>query len=112
MDRNSNSRSHRDTADNDNNLHYSHTIDNNSLQNQTVKDTAIPTLKSFYERILIMDDDTDITLTFKSSLEEYYHGKRFEVYTYNNPLAALSEFKPHFYDLLITLPFALFSCIN
>ena len=24
------------------------------------------------------------------------------VYAYNNPLVALSEFKPHFYDLLIT----------
>jgi DNA-binding response OmpR family regulator len=33
----------------------------------------------------------------------YYHDdKRFEVYIYNNPLVALSEFKPHFYDLLLT----------
>jgi DNA-binding response OmpR family regulator len=56
-----------------------------------------------YKRILIVEDDTDITLTFKSALEEYYHDdKRFEVYTYNNPLVALSEFKPHFYDLLLT----------
>jgi CheY-like chemotaxis protein len=37
------------------------------------------------------------------TLEGYYHDdKRFEVYTYNNPLVALSEFKPHFYDLLLT----------
>jgi DNA-binding response OmpR family regulator len=50
-----------------------------------------------------VDDDADIALTFKSALEEYYHDdKRFEVYTYNNPLVALSEFKPHFYDLLLT----------
>jgi CheY-like chemotaxis protein len=56
-----------------------------------------------YKRILIVDDDPDITLTFKSALEGYYHDdKRFEVYTYNNPLVALSEFKPHFYDLLLT----------
>jgi DNA-binding response OmpR family regulator len=27
---------------------------------------------------------------------------RFEVYTYNNPAVALSEFKPQFYDLLLT----------
>jgi two-component SAPR family response regulator len=27
---------------------------------------------------------------------------KFEVYTYNNPLEALSEFKPNFYDLLLT----------
>ncbi len=56
-----------------------------------------------YKRILIVDDNTDITLTFRSALEGYYDdGKRFEVYTYNNPLVALSEFKPHFYDLLLT----------
>jgi DNA-binding response OmpR family regulator len=30
------------------------------------------------------------------------HNKRIEVYTYNNPLTALSEFKPNFYDLLLT----------
>ena len=27
--------------------------------------------------------------------------KRIEVYTSNNPVLALSEFKPHFYDLLL-----------
>jgi DNA-binding response OmpR family regulator len=31
-----------------------------------------------------------------------YDKRRFEVYTYNNPRAALSEFKPNFYDLLLT----------
>ena len=61
------------------------------------------TAPAAYKRILVVDDDADITLTFKSALEEYYHDdKRFEVYTYNNPLVALSEFKPHFYDLLLT----------
>jgi FixJ family two-component response regulator len=36
-------------------------------------------------------------------LEECHCGskKRFEAYTYNNALEALSDFKPHFYDLLI-----------
>jgi CheY-like chemotaxis protein len=27
---------------------------------------------------------------------------RFEVYTYNNPAVALSQFKPNFYDLMLT----------
>jgi two-component SAPR family response regulator len=27
---------------------------------------------------------------------------RFEVYSYNNPLEVLSEFKPNFYDLMLT----------
>ncbi len=42
-------------------------------------------------------------------LEEYsddsnhnYNKKRFEVYTYNNPLEAVREFKPNFYDMLLT----------
>jgi len=34
-------------------------------------------------------------------LEEHNYDRRFEVYTYNNPLEAL-EFKPNLYDLLLT----------
>jgi Zn-finger nucleic acid-binding protein len=57
----------------------------------------------FVKRILIVDDDPDITFTFKVELDGYYYDKRrFKVYTYNNPLLALSEFKLHFYDLLLT----------
>jgi CheY-like chemotaxis protein len=47
---------------------------------------------------LIVDDDPDITLTFKIGLED---DKSFEVYTYTDPLEALSSFRPHFYDLLL-----------
>ena len=73
---------------------------NNPKQATSELDLTAPTV---YKRILIVDDDPDITLTFKSALEGYSHDdKRFEVYTYNNPLVALSEFKPHFYDLLLT----------
>ena len=55
------------------------------LQNHESNTTDIKTTKEpLYKRILVVDDDADITLTFKSALEEYYHdGKRFEVYTYN-----------------------------
>ena len=37
-------------------------------------------------------------------LDGYYYNdkKRFEVYTYNDPLLVLKEFKPLFYDLLLT----------
>jgi DNA-binding response OmpR family regulator len=55
---------------------------------------------------LIIDDDPDITLTFKEGIENSNANedinKRIEVYTYNNPLTALSEFKANFYDLLLT----------
>jgi DNA-binding response OmpR family regulator len=54
-------------------------------------------------RILIVDDDPDITSLFTIGLED----SGFEVHAYNDPLEALAKFKPHFYDLLlsdITMP--------
>src|SRR5262245_17959023 len=58
----------------------------------------------FIKRILLVDDDPDVTLTFKAGLEGHYHNdkRRFEVYTYNDPLLVAKEFKPHFYDVLLT----------
>jgi len=53
------------------------------------------------KRILIVDDDPDITYTFKEGIEYGSSSTRIEVYTYNDPLVALSEFKPHYYNLLL-----------
>ena len=62
-------------------------------------------LSPFPKRILIVDNDTDITFTFKKGLEAENNNENnkifFKVYTYNNPLEALSKFKPNFYDLLL-----------
>ncbi len=62
-------------------------------------------LSPFTKRILVVDDDKDIIFTFKKGLEaenEYSSGKIFfQVYAYDDPLLALSEFKPNFYDLLL-----------
>jgi CheY-like chemotaxis protein len=59
----------------------------------------------FWKRILIVDDEADITTTFKAGIEDCNNyndsDKRIEVHTSNNPAAALSEFKPNFYDLLL-----------
>ncbi len=59
----------------------------------------------FWKRILIIDDNADITLTFKAGIEDsngYDDAEeRIEVYTSNDPVVALSEFKPNFYDLLL-----------
>jgi CheY-like chemotaxis protein len=56
----------------------------------------------FWKRILIVDDDKDITLTFKAGIEDSNDSnRRIEVHTSNNPVTALSEFKPNFYDLLL-----------
>jgi CheY-like chemotaxis protein len=87
--------------------------DSNYIQNQGSRlDTIIetetkeqPQPKSpLIKRILVVDDDPDITLTFKAGLDGHYYNdkKRFEVYAYNDPLLVLKEFKLHYYDLLLT----------
>jgi CheY-like chemotaxis protein len=59
----------------------------------------------FWKRVLIIDDDADVTITFKEVIEESNNNidvnKRIEVYTSNDPIVALSDFKPNFYDLLL-----------
>jgi hypothetical protein len=50
--------------------------------------TIIETKDPFLKRILIVDDEPDVTLTFDVGLEGYYYyqdneRRRFEVYTYN-----------------------------
>ncbi|MGC2574419.1 MAG: response regulator [Candidatus Nitrosopolaris sp.] len=59
----------------------------------------------FWKRILIVDDEVDVTTTFKAGIEDsndYTNSdKRIEVFTSNNPMAVLSEFKLNFYDLLL-----------
>lgn len=49
------------------------------------------------KKILIVDDEPDVTLTYKIGLEK----EGIEVYTYNDPMKALSDFRPNFYDLLL-----------
>jgi two-component system, OmpR family, response regulator ChvI len=49
-------------------------------------------------RILIVDDEVDITLSFSLALED---SGSFEVDTYNDPLVALSNYRPNSYDLLL-----------
>jgi CheY-like chemotaxis protein len=59
----------------------------------------------FWKRMLIVDDEEDVTITFKAGIENNNNNtdanKRIEVYTSNNPLNALAEFRPNFYDLLL-----------
>jgi DNA-binding response OmpR family regulator len=60
----------------------------------------------FWKKILIIDDEPDITVTFKLGIESSNNShnndsKKIKVYPYNDPLVALSEFKPDFYDLLL-----------
>jgi CheY-like chemotaxis protein len=73
----------------------------NNLQYQkpdtaTVKEKQKEAKAPFLKRILIVDDEPDVTLTFKVGKK-----RRFEVHSYNSPLETLSEFKPNFYDLML-----------
>jgi DNA-binding response OmpR family regulator len=53
--------------------------------------------KAFSKTILLIDDDPDVTTVFGLGLQD----EGFDVYTYNDPLEALSQFRPNFYDLLL-----------
>jgi DNA-binding NtrC family response regulator len=50
------------------------------------------------KRILLVDDDSDILITYKKGLEE---SGLFEVSTFDDPEEALSNFKNDLYDYLI-----------
>ncbi|MFL6361768.1 MAG: response regulator [Nitrososphaeraceae archaeon] len=49
-------------------------------------------------RILVVDDEPDMTLLFKMTLES---DGLYDVYTFNDPTIALSNFKAGLYDLVI-----------
>jgi hypothetical protein len=71
-------------------------------QEQLKKEKLSPNVK----RILLVDDDLDITLTFKKVLEEYENNGNkvaFQAFTYNSPLLALTEFRVNFYDAQVVV---------
>jgi|ERR671922_1421045 two-component system catabolic regulation response regulator CreB/two-component system response regulator ChvI len=49
------------------------------------------------KRLLLVDDEKDITSVLHTALEE----SGFEVVSFNEPLLALQHFKPHHYNLVI-----------
>jgi len=75
----------------------------NQSFSSTSSSLSSPSLSSFnrhqYKRILIVDDDSDIAFTLRIGLENNDAGM--QVYSYDNPVNALIDFKPNFYDLLL-----------
>src|SRR5262245_61674760 len=51
-----------------------------------------------HKRILVVDDNPDIVLTLRVGLES---DPTIQVFCFDNPVTALVEFKPNFYDLLL-----------
>ena len=76
-----------------------------SLEDPLYYTDVVKNKQRFCKRILIIDDDDDTIVTFKAGIEDTNNNtdanKRIEVHTSNNPVMALSEFKPNFYDLLL-----------
>ena len=75
---------------------YSHLVSHlkiNQSNNERISRKVGKTVK----KILVVDDDIDITLLIKEGLEQ----KGFHIASYNDPQVALQEFKPDFYDLML-----------
>lgn len=60
------------------------------------------------KQVLVIDDDLDSAITIRTCIESYFkkdsQGSEFqvmEVTMYSNPVTALVEFKPYYYDLLL-----------
>ena len=58
---------------------------------------ALPSHQSPKRRILVVDNEKDITITLQVGLED----AGFDVDTFNDPSLALKSFKPNFYDLVL-----------
>jgi len=67
-------------------------------QLQQDSSTSLKPSSSQKKRILVVDDEVDITTVFKLGLEE---GADLRVDVYNDPSLALSDYKPGMYDLLL-----------
>lgn len=65
-----------------------------SMQSGRISDIGDAERKNM--KILVVDDDPDITSLYKATLEGQ---AGFKVDTYNDPREALSNFKPHYYNI-------------
>jgi two-component SAPR family response regulator len=66
-------------------------------ENNSKQDMLQTSVQAKKYRVMIVDDEQDITTIFKIGLEN----NEFVVTTFNDPLEALSKFRPRLYDLLI-----------
>lgn len=87
---------HNDKITKNNKFEYTSLNNSTGSQKETVNMTTIEE-KRLSKVVLIVDDDPDMTSIFSLGLQD----EGFEVYTYNDPLEVLSQFRPNFYDLLL-----------
>jgi DNA-binding response OmpR family regulator len=60
--------------------------------------STLPSKPQQQKRILVVDDSPDIVFTLRVGLES---DPTMQVFGYDNPVTALVEFTPNFYDLLL-----------
>ena len=70
------------------------TVDTEKLEQDPIKSSS----PQQHKRILIVDDNPDIVFTLRVGLES---DPTIQTYSFDNPVTALVEFKPNFYDLLL-----------
>jgi PleD family two-component response regulator len=73
-----------------------------NITGQMLSDGKIKSLSSntsVHKRILVVDDNSDIAFTLRIGLED--SDPTMQVHSFDNPVTALLEFKPDFYDLLL-----------
>lgn len=78
---------------------YNVTVDSGCLESKYVESPTSSSGKLSIKRILVVDDNSDIALTLRLGLED--NDSTMQVNCYDNPINALSDFKPNFYDLLL-----------
>jgi DNA-binding response OmpR family regulator len=66
-------------------------------ENESKHDRVQTSVQAKKFKVMIVDDEQDITTIFKMELEYY----QFIVTTFNDPVEALSKFRPGMYDILI-----------
>ena len=87
-------------ASNDNLQPKKETIHTGKLKRDHEKPSSslIDSSPQKHKRILVVDDNPDIVFTLRVGLES---DPIIQVYSFDNPVTALVEFQPNFYDLLL-----------
>jgi DNA-binding response OmpR family regulator len=70
-----------------------------SAENDRLEQAPMLDTQGQRKRILVVDDNSDIAFTLQLGLEN--GDKTIQVSRYDNPVKALADFEPNFYDLLL-----------
>lgn len=74
-------------------------IKTEQTEDDRINKPAIVDSRAQLKRILVVDDNSDIAFTLRLGLENA--DSTMQVYSYDNPVNALADFEPNFYDLLL-----------